>query len=369
MTPTIISLCSGKGGVGKTIIAANLAKILSEHGQKVLLVDLDFNVRGLTYLLFPKRKIINEYDFSLYALMVEVDPEINLSIEDVSHLAVQLNDKESEKGSRLDIIPSVNKTDEYTDWGRSHSVSPIAARHKLEVIKKYAEKEKYDYIIIDTRAGPDGTSIGAAMISDMVLFVLEQDNVAWKSSLNFLSELGHVEETRWVGESFFLMNKVTKKFTHEQIDALEDMLGLIDFIALIPFVKEVYESFGKGKFIVKDLPDSFFASQISDISIKIDRIRNNSSLEELDLQLLYKGIDKEKVGEEISLFRLVFDRRNRVLVMGAILYLVLGITLLLYNYFESYSFDIFEIGGILFIFMSFLMFLLIVLRGYSKTFK
>ncbi|HWT92438.1 MAG TPA: ParA family protein [Solirubrobacteraceae bacterium] len=38
---TVTAILSQKGGVGKTITAANLASALAEHGQRVLLVDFD----------------------------------------------------------------------------------------------------------------------------------------------------------------------------------------------------------------------------------------------------------------------------------------------------------------------------------------
>jgi NUBPL iron-transfer P-loop NTPase len=38
---TIISIASGKGGVGKSVIAANLALLLAKKGRRVTLVDLD----------------------------------------------------------------------------------------------------------------------------------------------------------------------------------------------------------------------------------------------------------------------------------------------------------------------------------------
>ena len=47
----ILTISSGKGGVGKTVIAANLARLLSWSGQSILLVDLDLYNRGASALL------------------------------------------------------------------------------------------------------------------------------------------------------------------------------------------------------------------------------------------------------------------------------------------------------------------------------
>lgn len=47
-TPQTIAIASGKGGVGKSFLALNLAWCLSELGQNVLLIELDIEAGGLT---------------------------------------------------------------------------------------------------------------------------------------------------------------------------------------------------------------------------------------------------------------------------------------------------------------------------------
>ena len=39
--PKVVAVTGGKGGTGKTVIASNLAAVLSSAGLRVLLVDLD----------------------------------------------------------------------------------------------------------------------------------------------------------------------------------------------------------------------------------------------------------------------------------------------------------------------------------------
>ena len=47
----IIPIASGKGGVGKSLIAANLSIALAQAGKKVILVDVDLGGSNLHMLL------------------------------------------------------------------------------------------------------------------------------------------------------------------------------------------------------------------------------------------------------------------------------------------------------------------------------
>lgn len=54
----ILPVASGKGGVGKTILTANLGIILAEMGQKTIIVDLDLGGSNLHTILGIKNDII-----------------------------------------------------------------------------------------------------------------------------------------------------------------------------------------------------------------------------------------------------------------------------------------------------------------------
>ena len=50
-TPTIATVTSGKGGVGKTFVTVNLAASLAARGQRVLVVDCDLGLANVDIML------------------------------------------------------------------------------------------------------------------------------------------------------------------------------------------------------------------------------------------------------------------------------------------------------------------------------
>ena len=54
--PRITAITSGKGGVGKTFVSANLAAALARLGRRVLVLDADLGLANLDVVLnlFPK---------------------------------------------------------------------------------------------------------------------------------------------------------------------------------------------------------------------------------------------------------------------------------------------------------------------------
>ena len=57
-TPRTILICSGKGGVGKTTLTANLGIALAKLGVQTVVLDADFGLRNLDLLLGLENRIV-----------------------------------------------------------------------------------------------------------------------------------------------------------------------------------------------------------------------------------------------------------------------------------------------------------------------
>ena len=55
-------ITSGKGGVGKSAVAAGLGAALARRGRRVLLIDMDAGLRSLDYMLGTSCDLV--YDLS-----------------------------------------------------------------------------------------------------------------------------------------------------------------------------------------------------------------------------------------------------------------------------------------------------------------
>ncbi len=107
MSPTVINVVSGKGGTGKTLLACVLADMLGNApDSKVLVIDLDFFVRGLTSLLYFHREeklhITAEHQLPVSSFFVQklMDPTQN-----VDRVAIL-------KYRSFDVVPAVSRIDE-----------------------------------------------------------------------------------------------------------------------------------------------------------------------------------------------------------------------------------------------------------------
>lgn len=112
--PRVISVTSGKGGVGKSSVVANLAISLAAKGERVLLLDGDFGLANLDIMLDtrPKGNIHDVLSGKLDArdILVRVAPNIDMLPASSGVIAAgnnhgQLNDED--KWKILEMMQSI----------------------------------------------------------------------------------------------------------------------------------------------------------------------------------------------------------------------------------------------------------------------
>ncbi|NLW82204.1 MAG: MinD/ParA family protein [Desulfovibrionales bacterium] len=122
--PIVLSVSSGKGGVGKTNISVNLALCLSSLGRRCAILDADLGLANVDIVL-------------------GVTPEKNLF--HVFHDGVSLRDILYPTAYGFSILPAAS--------GVSEMLS-LSAGQKLELLEAMDELEdSIDYLIVDTGAG------------------------------------------------------------------------------------------------------------------------------------------------------------------------------------------------------------------------
>ncbi len=149
----VLSCCSGKGGVGKTVLAANLGIALSDFDKKVLLLDLDLGMSNLDILL-------GEEDRVSYHLLDVLEGNCKI-------IEALVRNKEY---PNLYLLPA-SKT-------RGFSALPKEQFRKLMAVLR----KEFDYVIIDTPTGI-GEGFQCAMeVSDRMLVLTCPDRLSIRLS-------------------------------------------------------------------------------------------------------------------------------------------------------------------------------------------
>ncbi len=145
----LISITSGKGGVGKSNFILNLGIAMSIRGKKVLLIDADMNLSNIDILLgvYPKYTLTNLMDD-----LIEVEDLL----------------LDGPKG--LKILPASSGNIE---------VMTNSKRYQRALIQAYNDlRKKFDYILIDTGAGISDYSVDFVVNSDKVIIVTTPEPTA-----------------------------------------------------------------------------------------------------------------------------------------------------------------------------------------------
>ncbi len=265
----LISILSGKGGVGKTVIVYNLADAIARMGKRVLVVDADVNF-GNQHVL---ANINVDYGFRQFA-----KGELSLKEAVV---------KVSQRVSLLASVNSIGLFDEIDIPTIANCINQIRTN-----------SENYDIVLIDHSSGVNKHSSVMAYGSDIVLTVLVPELTSISDSYGLFKYLHDINENL---DCRFLVNHAETSSEAEYIYA--KLCAVAErFVESIPkyfgFLKE-NDDFRKAVASQKTIFDSNPNSQaITELNVLVHKLLGSEA--PIDFLNSFERINKTAATADIK---------------------------------------------------------------------
>ena len=204
MPAQVITVTSGKGGVGKTTAVANLAVALASNGSKVVCIDGDIGLRNLDVILGLENRIV-------YDIVDVIEGRCRLK-------QAMIKDK---KLPNLHLIPAAQTRDK----------NAVSASDMNRLVKDL--RSECDFVFIDSPAGIERGFKNAIAPADRVLVVTNPEVSAVRDADRVIGIL----EAEDKGPGALIINRLNPILVKKQdMLSADDVLDLlaVELIGIVP---------------------------------------------------------------------------------------------------------------------------------------
>ncbi len=216
MSARVITITSGKGGVGKTTATANLGASLALMGKRVVAIDADIGLRNLDVVMGLENRIV-------YDIVDVVEGRCRLR-------QALIKDK---RVPELYLLPAAQTRDK----------TAVSPEDMVEVCNQM--RERFDFVLIDSPAGIEQGFKNALAPADEVLIITTPDVSAVRDADRII---GLVEASE-KGPAQLLINRLKPDMIQrgDMLDT-EDVIEIlaIELIGIIPEDEAIIISTNRG---------------------------------------------------------------------------------------------------------------------------
>lgn len=257
--PLVLSVTSGKGGVGKTSLSVNLAVDFASKGRKVLVVDGDLSLANVDIMFGLKPA----YSFQ-HLLSGEK------GIQDIIV-----------KGpANIHVLPAASGIHELADLGGEQQMLILSQLETLE--------SRYDVVIIDTAAGIGSSVMNFAAATPYILVVVTPEPTSLADSYAVIKVL----RQKFNARRFQLVvnnvgNEAGALRVYQTLTTIADSFidVVIDYLGYIPRDENVSRSISQQKPFVELFPSS--ASTLAVKKIAEALLAKRSRVRQADAPMLW----------------------------------------------------------------------------------
>jgi septum site-determining protein MinD len=216
MPATVITITSGKGGVGKTTAVANLSVALALAGKRVVALDADIGLRNLDVLMGLENRIV--YD------LVDV-------VEGICRLRQALiRDKHLDT---LYLLPAAQTKDK----------TAVSPGDMMGVCIQL--REEFDFVLVDSPAGIEQGFKNAVAPADKVLIITTPEVSAVRDADRVIGLIDAEEK----GPASLIINRVRPEMVRRgDMMTTADVVDLlaINLIGVVPEDEQILISTNRG---------------------------------------------------------------------------------------------------------------------------